>query len=93
MTIIVAISIIVLGVVDIWITGKVLNAGGKEANPLMRFLQDRLPFAWEFVKVAVHVAVAISVLQFEFMLWGGQLFVVVYLWVCYHNLRVLKKME
>lgn len=93
MTILIAALIIALGCVDVFLTSEVIKKGGREANPVMRLLMERSPFAWEFVKITVHVAVAISVLQFDFMLWGGQLFVVVYLWVCYHNLRVLKKME
>ena len=94
MTIIIAMLIIALGVVDIWITGQVLKRpGGKEVNILMAWLQDRLPFSWEPVKAAVHVAVAIAVLKIPGFEWGGLLFACLYVGIIAWNITVLKKLE
>ena len=93
MTVIIAALIVALGALDCWLTASVLRAGGREANPAMAFLQDRLPFSWEFVKVAVHGAVAVVVLSYDWAFWGGIIFTLIYLWVCYHNVKVLRGIE
>jgi hypothetical protein len=92
MTVFIAMLIIALGVVDIWITGQVLKAGGTEQNILMKRLQDILPFSWEPIKALCHVAVAVAVLKLPFMLYGGMLFALAYIGIIAWNAYILRKL-
>jgi len=93
MSILIAALIVALGVVDAWVTGLVLKAGGREANPLMAWLQKVAPKYWEAMKLAVHVAVAGAVMSVPEFIYGGYLFVAVYVFIVVWNLRVLRKLE
>jgi len=93
MTILIACLIITLGVTDVWLTNKIIDAGGREANPLMAWLQSVVPFSWEFVKIIVHVMVAIAVLTYPAFIYGGVLFATAYIGVCGWNVHILKRIN
>ena len=91
-TTLVAALIVALGLVDVWLTTLILEEGGREANPLMKKLQDLLPKGWGTVKVAIHTAVAIAILNVPSFIFGGYLFVIMYVIICIWNLRVLRRL-
>lgn len=46
---------------DIWTTVRVLDAGGKELNPVIRYLMRKLGDGWMLVKVLLAFAAALIV--------------------------------
>jgi len=93
MTALIAVAIVLLGLADVVTTALVLDRGGKEANPLMRWLMDKLGNGWMVVKLALHIFVAALVWEIPAFLYGGFVFVALYALIVGNNFRVLKKME
>jgi|SaaInl4_135m_RNA_FD_contig_71_898004_length_16358_multi_5_in_0_out_0_12 hypothetical protein len=92
LAIFVGMAVIALGIVDIWLTGKVLSAGGKEQNILMKWLQDLMPWSWEPTKAFIHLGVAIAIMEIPGAVYSGIVFMCIYILVCAWNLRVLNRL-
>lgn len=97
MTIIVALLIVIVGVFDVWSTQAVIDNGGRERNPLMKWLMAVAPKRWVVIKVGVHIAIAVVVVVFDHgaVTIGGAVFGamigVVVLWNLYvFSKRLLK---
>lgn len=56
--------IILIGVLDAVSTNAAINAGGVEANPIIRFIMSQIGEFWVTPKLLVHVLLAFMVLWF-----------------------------
>ena len=93
MTILVALLIVIVGVFDVWTTQVVLDNGGRERNPVMKWLMDRAPKRWVVIKVGVHCALAAAVIGVEHVAVtvGGVVFALMIGLVVLWNISVYAK--
>ncbi len=60
-----AVSVICLSIVDIVLTNRIISDGGKELNPIIRCLMEKLGSSWWIPKLVVTVLVVL------FLVWIG----------------------
>jgi hypothetical protein len=80
--------VVVLQVADAYLTWRLLSAGGRELNPIVRIVIDYLGLALGLVVAKVVVAVMAVVFIFERPL-ALLLVAALYTWVVIHNWRQL----
>lgn len=51
-------ALMLLGIADVFSTHMALNAGGVEANPLIRWAMGWMPVGWGFAKIVITWIVA-----------------------------------
>lgn len=92
---ILALVFAVLQFLDVKTTNKALSGGGKEANPIMKKIQDRLGKYWWLPKAAIALGVVAIVYYYPNWIWGAGLVVadLVYLKVVLNNLQVIKNQK
>lgn len=54
---------VALGILDLILTRKILDAGGHESNPLMAWIMGHGPAHWELAKMAITVAAVVVILR------------------------------
>ena len=80
-----------LSALDYWLTARVIEAGGTELNPLLRFSLDKFGFeGMVFVKLLSLGLVFAATLLYPQMLWVNVALCVVYAVICINNYKVLQ---
>lgn len=84
------IVIVALQAADGFLTWRILQGGGRELNPVMRFFIDRLGLVPGLAapKLVLVVLVFLYLLQFPALLW---IIALVYVWVVLQNWEQLEK--
>ena len=91
MLIILAILLIALNIFDSYSTYKILRAGGKEVNPVMNFLIQKLGLVWALVISKLLVLVCISVLVWLEIVYLLVILVCIYAYVAVNNFREIRE--
>ena len=85
----------VLQFLDVTTTNAVRANGGKETNPIMRMVQDRLGKYWWVPKALFALGICAIVYYYPNWIFGAGLVVInlFYLKVVLHNYQVLKNQD
>lgn len=82
-----------LNVADWWTTKRILDAGGFEANPAMRWVLEKWGFAGLAIVKAGIAAVVIGAVLWWPDLWPAlAILCPAYVWVVWNNARVMRRM-
>ena len=84
--------IVVMGILDVISTNLVLEAGGKELNPLVALWMEHLDHLWHLPKLAIHLVAAFLVyylLYTRFTAAIALLVVFVYGLIIHHNFSLV----
>ena len=89
--------ILIVGFLDGYTTNKALSLGLKEANPIMKWFQDKLGGNWIVIKIALHVAVASVVFYFyttaPLVAVMATFAIAINTAVVYKNFKIIKKVS
>jgi len=80
-----------LNIKDINLTNKLIREGHTEANPIVRFLMDKLGRWWALIKLPSFICMSLVAYHNAWWLLVGG--VVLYAWVVWHNMKIDKKNE
>ena len=71
---------------DVYTTERALRAGAREANPVVKWLMEKLGRGWIVAKLLIASLALAIFLHFDSLL-GIWVAVVVTAWVAWHNMR------
>ena len=88
-----ALLVLFVGYAELHSTKSVLNAGGRELNPIMRRVQARTGRHWGMVKVSPHAAIAAAVIFIDNTVTSWIVLIAISLnaWVVMNNFRMARR--
>jgi len=86
------IAYVLTNILDVVSTNKVLKHGGRELNPVMRWVMDKFGKAWAIPKFALAGAALGILLHFNFI-WVVWVVAALYGGVALHNFRIANKLK
>ena len=86
----------VLQIADVWTTNRVIANGGREDNPALAWIMERLGGAWWLAKLAIAGAAVYILYRLgpqPIAIGTAAVLVAAYAWVVRHNWRVWRRQE
>ena len=85
-------ALLAVQIADVWTTNRILERGGRELNPFIRWIMDKTGDQWPFFKVTAALALAAAIwLYGEF--WTVWLITAPTALIALNNWRVLRGMQ